>query len=247
MQNQAHINISNLKKYFLDRLVLEIPELTVRKGEFLCLLGPSGCGKSTLLNILSGFLKPSEGNVFVDNSPVVASNYKFVQIFQEYGLFPWRTVLENVRFGLEIQKTDRASRLNQIAAEYIALVGLSGYESHYPQELSGGMKQRVAMARALAVNPEILYMDEPFGALDAFTRMKMQEEVCKIWLQTRKTVVFVTHSIDEAIFLGDRVAVMTSNPGKIRKIFEVNTPRPRNRFDAGLAVLKQSVYDTMGA
>lgn len=200
--------------------------LEIKKGEFLALVGPSGCGKSTFLDIVAGLTKPTSGTVYIDGKPIGGPALDRGIVFQGYALFPWRTALENVEFPLEVKGIPKSEREN-IARKNLSLVGLSGFEGRHPHELSGGMKQRVAIARALAYNPDILLMDEPFGALDAQTREILQVELLKIWEETHKTVLFVTHSIDEAVFLADRVAIMTSRPGVIKNIININLPRPR--------------------
>lgn len=199
--------------------------LAVEEGEFVSLIGPSGCGKSTLLRILADLYEATTGEVTIRAS---AANNRPVNavVFQEYAVFPWRTAVENVAFGLEMRGVPKQQRL-EIARAYLAKVGLSRFADHYSYQLSGGMKQRVAIARALANDPEILLMDEPFGALDAQTRLIMQEELLRIWEEERKTVVYVTHSIDEAVVLGDRVALMSAHPGQIKSIYPVDLPRPR--------------------
>lgn len=198
--------------------------LTVEDGEFLCIIGPSGCGKSTLLRILAGLYKQTSGTVRVKtNGSGPAVN---AMVFQEYAIFPWRTTIENVAFGLEMRGWPADARM-EVAHHYLAKVGLSEFAHQYPYQLSGGMKQRVALARALATDPEILLMDEPFGALDAQTRLILQEELLRIWEEERKTVVYVTHSIDEAILLGDRVVVITARPGRVKTHLTVDLPRPR--------------------
>lgn len=244
------IVVKNVNKCFSfgqpDELyALDITNLIIKKGEFFCLLGPSGCGKTTLLNILAGFEKPTNGKVLINGKEITKPDNKYITVFQEHGLFPWRTVLGNVKFGLEIKKSEK-SKINKIALRYIKLVGLEGFESSYPDELSGGMKQRVAIARALAVKPEIIFMDEPFGALDTLTRLKMQEEFIRIWQETQKTIIFVTHNIDEAIYLGDRVAVMSPRPGKIKKIFNILIERPRHKLDEQLLNVKKEIYGEFG-
>ncbi|HEV8440601.1 MAG TPA: ABC transporter ATP-binding protein [Methylomirabilota bacterium] len=201
-------------------------DLEVRAGEFVSLLGPSGCGKSTLLNVVAGFQRPSGGRVLHEGVPVTGPDRRRTVVFQDYALFPWMTVQQNVEFGLKAQGTPAARRA-EIAHEFLALVQLHGFEQRYPHEISGGMKQRAALARALAPNPDMLLMDEPFGALDAQTRVLLQEEVARISAETAKTVLFVTHSIEEAVFLGDRVVVMSARPGRVRTIFPVPLPRPR--------------------
>ena len=199
--------------------------LCVEEGEFLCIIGPSGCGKSTLLRILAGLYQQSSGEVLIHTNGIRSRPANAV-VFQEYAIFPWRTVSDNVNFGLEMRGVARKERAER-TEEYLNKVGLIQFADHYPYQLSGGMKQRVALARALATDPEILLMDEPFGALDAQTRTVLQEELVRIWEEEKKTVVYVTHSIEEAIMLGDRIVLMTARPGKIKSTYEVNLPRPR--------------------
>ena len=183
-----------------EMTALQNVSLGIEKGEFVCLLGPSGCGKSTLLNAMAGFLKPTKGTITIDGNPVQHPSISYVTIFQNYGLLPWRSVERNVTLGLETKKVPKEEQ-KKTAQKYIEMVGLKGAEKKRPSQLSGGMQQRVAIARALAVNPEILFMDEPFGALDAITRMKLQDDILKICKETQKTIVFVTHDIEEAIYL----------------------------------------------
>ncbi|MBO6279033.1 MAG: ABC transporter ATP-binding protein, partial [Pseudomonas sp.] len=206
--------------------VLEGFDLQVREGEFLSILGPSGCGKSTFMNILAGLAHKTGGDLLVDGRPLQGINRNQGVVFQGYALLPWRTVLDNIAVGLEIRGVAKARRL-ETAREYLELVGLNGFASRYPHELSGGMRQRVAIARSLAYNPDVLLMDEPFAALDAQTRETLQSELLRIWDTHKKTIVFITHSLDEAIFLSDRVAVMTQRPGRIKEIFDIDLPRPR--------------------
>lgn len=201
-------------------------DLTVRQGEFLAIVGPSGCGKSTFLDMLAGLAHPSSGEIFIDGKLITGPALDRGIVLQGYALFPWRTVRKNVEFGLEIKKIPAKDR-KEISQRYIDLVGLQNFEDRYPHELSGGMKQRVAIARALAYDPEVLLMDEPFAALDAQTRETLQDELLQIWEKTQKTIVFVTHAIDEAVFLADRVAVMTANPGTLKEIVAIDLPRPR--------------------
>ncbi len=207
--------------------LLEV-DLEVAEHEFVCLLGPSGCGKSTLLNIVAGFLRPSAGEVLVDERPVTGPGADRGVVFQEYVLFPWLTVTGNVEFGLKLKGA--AAERRAIVARYLELVGLAAHAGKYPVQLSGGMKQRVAIARALANNPEIILMDEPFGALDAQTREVLQDELGRIQRVEHKTVLFVTHSIREAVYLADRVVVMTSAPGRIKQVFTIKLPDVRDRF-----------------
>jgi NitT/TauT family transport system ATP-binding protein len=202
----------------------------VEPGQFCILLGPSGCGKSTLLQMIAGLATPSSGQIYVDGKPVNGPGADRTLVFQEYALFPWMNVLENVMFGLKLKKVPKDKALETVA-KLISLVHLEGNEKNYPHQLSGGMKQRVAIARALAVEPRTLLMDEPFGALDQFTRMSMQREISDVWAVTRKTILFVTHSIDEALLLGDRIIALTPTPGRVRAIFDVTGPKPRTQED----------------
>jgi NitT/TauT family transport system ATP-binding protein len=204
-------------------------DLDIAEREFVCLLGPSGCGKSTLLNIVAGFLRPTAGDVRVDNRPVTEPGADRGVVFQEYVLFPWLTVTGNVEFGPRL-KGVAAEQRRATVARYLELVGLAAHRDKYPAQLSGGMKQRVAIARALANNPAIILMDEPFGALDAQTREVLQDELGRIQRVEHKTVLFVTHSIREAVYLADRVVVMTSAPGRIKQVFTIKLPEVRDRF-----------------
>ena len=205
---------------------LEPTSLAVADNDFICLLGPSGCGKSTLLRIVAGLDRPTTGRVTLDGAPVTAPGADRGMVFQSYTLFPWLTVEQNIRFGLREQGLSTAEQ-TRIAAHYIARVGLEGFERHYPKMLSGGMQQRTALARALANDPKILLLDEPFAALDNQTRSLMQELLLGIWESDRKTVLFVTHDIDEAIFMANRVAVMTARPGRIKRELVIDLPHPR--------------------
>ena len=200
--------------------------LSVRKNEFVSLLGPSGCGKTTLIRIVAGLLQADRGEVLVNGRAVTTPGRDRCMVFQQFGLLPWRTVLSNVEFGLEIEGVPKEKR-REVAEKYLELVGLKGFENYYPHQISGGMQQRVGIARALSKKPDILLMDEPFGAVDAQTREQLQEELLKIWSQTDTTVIFVTHSIDEAVYLSDRVAVMQARPGRIKEEVAVDLPRPR--------------------
>ncbi|HEY0286240.1 MAG TPA: ABC transporter ATP-binding protein [Pseudomonas sp.] len=207
-------------------VVLNDFDLQVREGEFLSILGPSGCGKSTFLNILAGLAKKTGGTLEIDGKPLQGINRNQGVVFQGYALLPWRSVLDNIAVGLEIRGVGKAERLEK-AREYLDLVGLTGFASRYPHELSGGMRQRVAIARSLVYEPDVLLMDEPFAALDAQTRETLQDELLRIWDLHKKTIVFITHSLDEAIFLSDRVAVMTPRPGRIKEIIDIDLERPR--------------------
>ncbi len=218
-------------KYVVDNVIIEALKdvnFEVKRGEFFTIIGPSGCGKSTLLNIIAGLVKPTSGRIFVNGTELTKPMPGILAyVFQQPLLLPWRTVLDNVAFGLEMLGVKKNERIRR-AIEMIRLVGLQGFESMYPSELSGGMQQRVSIARALAVNPEILLMDEPFGALDEQTRLQLGMELTRIWMMTRKTIVFVTHSLIEAALLSDRVAVMSRRPGRVVDIIEVDVDRPRD-------------------
>jgi NitT/TauT family transport system ATP-binding protein len=227
------ISIENVTKFFVDRQTghkfhaVGPVSLEVKDGEFMCLLGPSGCGKSTLLYMISDLVTLNEGKIeFIGNSNSEDSKRHSNLVFQEYGLFPWRKVLQNVMFGPEIRGV-RKEEAKEIALKYIELVGLKGFENRYPHELSGGMKQRVGIARALANQPSVLLMDEPFASVDAQTRDILHFELLRIWERERKTILFVTHNIEEAIILGQRVAVFTARPGTIKQIIDIDLPRPR--------------------
>jgi NitT/TauT family transport system ATP-binding protein len=224
------IRFEQVRKEFITRgdgagsarnlTALEDITLDVRAGEFLALVGPSGCGKSTLLDLLAGLTAPTSGRILFDGQPIVGPGRDRGIVFQQYALFPWRTAAQNVEFGLDIAGV-RPKQRRDIARRFLDLVGLSGFADRYPHELSGGMKQRVAIARSLAYDPEVLLMDEPFAALDAQTRETLQGELLRIWRATGKTIVFITHGIDEAIVLGQRVAVMTSRPGRIKHVIDI--------------------------
>ncbi len=220
------------KRYWFereDREVLAVNDvsLDVEDGEFLAIVGPSGCGKTTLLNIVAGLLPYEEGTVAIDGKKVQGPGVDRAVVFQHASLLPWRTIIGNVRYGMELQKRFDESAMRQRADHFIKLVGLSGFERHYPNELSGGMQQRVNLARALAADPKVLLMDEPFAALDAQTREFMQAELLKIWSDNRKTVLFITHQINEAVYLADRVAVMSARPGRLKGVFKIPFGRPR--------------------
>ena len=225
----AKIRIEAVSKTFQVRgggtfTALDEVSLDVAPGEFLVVVGPSGCGKSTLLDLISGLAKPSSGRILLDGAPVTGPALDRGIVFQQYALLPWRTAQRNVEFALEAQsRLDRLSRRARAerAREYLDLVGLSGFEDRYPHELSGGMRQRVAIARALVADPSVLLMDEPFAALDAQTRDGLQEELLRIWHKTGTTVVFITHGIDEAVYLGQRVAVLSSRPGRLKQVLDV--------------------------
>ena len=227
--DQAHIVIDRVSHEYRParrRPVLALDDVSLAVGdrEFLALLGPSGCGKSTLLYLVGGFLPVGEGSILVDSQPVAGPGPDRGIVFQHFALFPWKTVMQNVLYGLEKQGLPREERLRR-AREHIDLVGLSGFEDSYPSQLSGGMKQRAAIARTLAIDPRVLLMDEPFGALDAQTRSLMQGELLRIWQRSRKTVIFVTHDVHEAVFLAERIAVMSARPGHVKEIVEARFDR----------------------
>lgn len=227
VQKHVRIVVRGLGKHFTDIsrqeeiLALDGIDLDIGDDEFLTVLGPSGCGKTTLLNIIAGFDHPTNGDVRLDGEAILKPGPDRGVVFQHFALFPWKTVLQNVLYGLEKQRLPREERTRR-AREYIDLVGLAGFEDSYPSQLSGGMKQRAAIARTLAIDPRILLMDEPFGALDAQTRSLMQAELLRIWQRSRKTVIFVTHDVQEAVFLAERIAVMSARPGRIKEIVEAH-------------------------
>jgi NitT/TauT family transport system ATP-binding protein len=240
----AHIVIDNVSKVFetdgrrmvaLENISLEIPH-----GQFVCLLGPSGCGKSTLLNAIAGFAPPTEGRVMADGALVAAPGPERGMVFQEYALFPWMTVEQNVGFGLEIKGMPKAQIAARVA-ELLKLLSLEDFGKRYPKDLSGGMRQRVAIARVLALDSPILLMDEPFGALDALTRRNLQDELLRIWAELKKTVIFVTHSIEEAIYLADRIVVMTYRPGTVKRDMLVELPRMRDPSAPEFNALKREL------
>jgi NitT/TauT family transport system ATP-binding protein len=206
--------------------VLDVERFVAREGEFITIIGPSGCGKSTFLHIMGGFIPAESGTITVYGNAVNGPGPDRGMMFQEFALFPWKTVADNVAWGLEAQGFEK-QKINETVAQYLEIMNLVEFRNHYPAEISGGMKQRTALARVLAFDPKVLLMDEPFGALDAQTRETMQEEVTRIWERTRKTIVFVTHDIEEAVFLGDRVIVLSARPGRIREEVRIELPRPR--------------------
>jgi ABC-type nitrate/sulfonate/bicarbonate transport system ATPase subunit len=223
--------------------VLDDINLTVAEGEFVCLLGPSGCGKSTLLSTMAGFLSPTSGEISIDGHAVQGPDPRRIFVFQERGVFPWLTVEGNIAFGLfHLSAAERQQRV----AHYIKMVGLEGFEKAYPPALSGGMKQRLEVARALAVNPDMLFLDEPFGALDSITRLVMRGELLRIWQAERKTIIFVTHDIDEAVQLADRVVVMSARPATIQQIVNIDIPHPRDISSALYLELRDGIFQQIG-
>jgi len=223
--------------------VLRDVDLEIAPGEFVCLLGPSGCGKSTMLNICAGFETPTSGSVHLDGEQVRGPDARRVFVFQEYGIFPWASTWDNVALGLhKLPKDER----HKIVQETIDLVGLTGFEKTYPMELSGGMKQRVEVARALAVSPDVIYMDEPFGALDSLTRLTMRAEILRIWEEKRMTILFVTHDVDESIQVAERIVVFTERPGRIADVIDVNLDHPRDIGSPEYSRIKRRLYELLG-
>lgn len=246
--SEGQIFIKGVHKYFRDSqgspvVALNNVNLEIKPGEFVCLLGPSGCGKSTLLRLIAGLDVPGKGEIYIDDERVAAPHFSRGLVFQDPTLFPWLTIRQNVAVGLDARGILAANQREVDA--YIRLVGLEGFEHAYPYQLSGGMAQRASLARALVNHPKVLLLDEPLGALDAFTRMQMQDELLRIWQDRGTTMVFVTHDIDEAIYLADRVVVMTPRPGKIAKIFNVSIARPRNRSYAGLFEIRAQILELL--
>lgn len=235
------------KQFFADgkeMTALQDINLDIEENEFVCFIGPSGCGKTTLLRIMAGLEEATEGTVTLDGDLITGPGPERGMVFQEYSLFPWRTVIDNIVFGLELKGVPAGERLAQ-GRQYLKMVGLERFETRYPHELSGGMKQRVAIARALVNRPRALLMDEPFGALDAQTRNLMQSELLRIWQEEKKTVVFVTHSVDEAIYLADRIVIMSARPGRIKDIIEIPLSRPRSRTSSAVNVIRDRILSDL--
>ncbi|WP_407314045.1 ABC transporter ATP-binding protein [Desulfosporosinus sp. SB140] len=226
------VKIDNVKKIYKGRngetVALNGVSFDIAENEFICVVGPSGCGKSTLLNIIAGLGNPTSGKVYVDNKEVVGTGTERGVVFQQYALFPWLTVRKNIEFGLKLKKLDKRE-ITETANRYLDMVDLREFADSYPKELSGGMKQRVAIARAYAVNPEVLLLDEPFGALDAQTRTQLQSELLKTWETEKKTCFFITHDVDEAIILAQRVIIMSARPGRVKEIVNISIPYPRTQ------------------
>ena len=242
--NDIHIRIEGVNKVFgaedHEVVALQGIDLALERGQFTCLLGPSGCGKSTLLNAVAGFAPPSSGAILVDGRPVTGPGPQRGMVFQEYALFPWMTVEQNIRFGLEIKRM-RGPEIDRRVGDLLKLLSLADFRARYPKDLSGGMRQRVAIARVLALDSPILLMDEPFGALDALTRRKLQDELLRLWSELKKTILFVTHSIEEAIYLADRIVVMTYRPGTIKRDLLVEIARPRDPAAPEFNLLKREL------
>jgi NitT/TauT family transport system ATP-binding protein len=247
VKQSSKISLQGVEKSFVsskgqEQVALSRVDLEIVAGEFICLVGPSGCGKTTLINLIAGFEQPTAGAVVIDGKAVADPDPDHIMIFQDYGLFPWRTVLDNVLFGLKARGMPPAEAREK-ALRALEMVGLSQAAGKHPHELSGGMKQRVSIARALAVEPSVLFMDEPFGALDAFTRLHLQDELLRIWEEQKPTVVFVTHDLDEAVALGQRVVLMAPHPGRIQQILDVRLPYPRERSDGNFASFRRELYE----
>ena len=248
-ENLTKLKIYNVYKEYQGRngktIALNGVSLDIKENEFICVVGPSGCGKSTLLNIIAGLLEPTSGTVTLDGKVIEGTGVERGVVFQQYALFPWRTVLKNVMFPLEMKKVPKAEA-EAIARKYIKSVGLEGFEKSYPKELSGGMKQRVAIARAYAADPEVLLLDEPFGALDAQTRVQLQSELLETWEKEKKTCFFITHDVDEAVILAQRVIIMSARPGRIKKIVDIDIPYPRTqatKTDPRFLELKSEIWN----
>lgn len=224
-----------------DTVALAKLDLEIAAADFVCLVGPSGCGKTTLINLLAGFTQPSSGRIEIDGRPITKPDPDHIMIFQDYGLYPWKTALGNILFALEARGL-RGEEAQLRARHYLDLVGLSHAGDRHPHQLSGGMQQRVALARALAVEPSVLFMDEPFGALDAFTRLRLQDELLRLWQEKKPTVVFVTHDLDEAVALGNQVVLMAPNPGRIQKIVAIDLPRPCDRSGDDFSAYRRELF-----
>ena len=229
-----------------ENTVFEGLDLTVEEGCLCCIVGPSGCGKSTLLRIIAGLYEPLAGQVLLDDRPPSLEKGEVGFVFQEDALFPWYTVEENIKFGLKARNIEK-SRWDQIVQHNLQKVGLADYREYYPKQLSGGMKQRIAIARVLAYNPKLLLMDEPFASLDSLNRNMLQVELIDLWAREKKTIVFVTHNIDEAVFLAERLIIMGSKPGRIKRMLDVNLPRPRSRTDAEFCRNRRNILEIIEA
>ena len=245
-QEKVRLHIDSLRKEFQGKdgstLVVDNVSLDVYDNEFLVLLGPGHCGKTVFLNIMAGLEKPTSGEIFLDGEPLQGNDPRIGMAFQKWSLLPWKTVMENTEIGPKFRGVDKTTRRAK-AQEYLNLVGLQGFENAYPSQLSGGMKQRVGIARAYTNDPEILIMDEPFGALDAQTRYAMEEEVIKIWQKEKRTVIFVTNNIEEAVYLGDRIVLFSERPARIKEIYKNDLPRPRDMISPEFMRLRGTISD----
>lgn len=249
MADGFKLNVKNLTKAFVtkkeDTLVIDNISINVKENEFLVLLGPGQCGKTVLLNMVAGLLKPTLGDIYIDNDRIKGLDNRVLMVFQKLALLPWLTVTENVQIGMKYAKVPKPER-KRIAQNYIDLVGLQGFENSYPHQLSGGMKQRVGIARAYASSPEILLMDEPFGQLDAQTRYAMEEEILKIWEKDKRTIIFVTNNIEEAVYLADRIVLLSKRPATVKNIFDLTSlDRPRNNLSGEFLEIRQEIADQM--
>jgi ABC-type nitrate/sulfonate/bicarbonate transport system ATPase subunit len=247
-ENIGRLSVKNISRTFINHEgeainALDNVDLEIGSGEFISLVGPSGCGKSTLLRIIAGLDKPDSGEAYLDNENIDFPCYERGLVFQDPNLFPWLSVQRNVEIGLQARRV-YAEKKNEIP-DYIRLVGLQGFEKSFPHQLSGGMAQRVALARALVNHPKVLLMDEPLGALDAFTRMNMQDEILRIWQERKTTMVLVTHDIDEAVYMSDRIVIMTPRPGRIQKVLKVEIGRPRRRNDPEMFTLRSKILEIL--
>ena len=245
-QEKVRLHIDSLRKEFQGKdgstLVVDNVSLDVYDNEFLVLLGPGHCGKTVFLNIMAGLEKPTSGEIFLDGEPLQGNDPRIGMVFQKWSLLPWKTVMENTEIGPKFRGVDKTTRRAK-AQEYLNLVGLQGFENAYPSQLSGGMKQRVGIARAYTNDPEILIMDEPFGALDAQTRYAMEEELIKIWQKEKRTVIFVTNNIEEAVYLGDRIVLFSERPARIKEIYKNDLPRPRDMISPEFMRLRGTISD----
>lgn len=246
MDQKIRLHVENLTKTFTNKEneveAVGGVTLDVYDNEFLVLLGPGHCGKTVFLNILAGLEQPTSGEIFLDGEPITGNDPRIGMVFQKWSLLPWKTVMENTEIGPKFKGIDKATRRKK-AQQYIDLVGLHGFENAYPNQLSGGMKQRVGIARAYTNDPEILIMDEPFGALDAQTRYSMEEEIMKIWQKEKRTIIFVTNNIEEAVFLGDRIVLFSERPAKIKQIYINNLPRPRDMVSPEFMKMRTEISD----
>lgn len=243
--SQIKLQVEGITKEFTNKdeqklIALRDVNISVNVGEFICIVGPSGCGKTTLLRIIAGLETATNGNIYIDGRVMNEPGPEKGLVFQEFALFPWRSVEKNIEFGLQFTNVPQTARKG-IIEKYLKMVNLAGWESRYPFELSGGMKQRVAIARALATDPEILLMDEPFGSLDAQTRNTLQDELLRIWRETGKTIIFVSHNIEEATYLGDRVLVLTARPGQIKNFYSIALPHPRERATSEFIKIRETI------
>lgn len=244
---RIRLDIQNINKSFpmKDGSVHEVVQdlsFQVKENEFLVLLGPGHCGKTVILNMIAGLLQPDSGQILLDGEPVIKPNSSMGMVFQKTGLLPWKTVMENVELGPKMRKVPKKERREK-AQHYIELVGLNGFEKHLPKQLSGGMKQRVGIARAYANDPQILILDEPFGQLDAQTRYNMEDEITRVWMQEKRTIIFVTNNIEEALMLGDKIILLTECPARVKKVYEVDLPRQRDMMDARFLQLRREISD----